>query len=83
MKIIKRELEVDIDQFIVELHKLSVLYRKNGYVAFAEKTINKEFGLKLTKGDFFKLAEQCEFKIVRDVILFDFIDNRVKQIKNG
>lgn len=83
MKIIKREFDVDTNQFIFELKKLSDLYRKNSYVGFGFKTINKEFGLKLTMGDFFQIAEDCEIPLTRGLMYFRTIDERFKQISNG
>jgi hypothetical protein len=85
MKITKREIEVNCDEFIKELYELSQLYKRNSpsTIGFSPNLIMKEFGLKMTTGDFYKVVEECKLKFTLSFIAFKTIEERYKQINNG
>lgn len=82
IKITKREFEVNVEEFIKELYELSNLYKRNSPrgIGFPPKLIMKEFGLKMTTGDFYKLTEECGLKYTLSFISYKTIEERYKQI---
>lgn len=82
IKITKREIEVNVDEFIKELYELSLIYKRNSprTIGFKPRLIIKEFGLKMTVGDFYKLTEECNLQFILDFISFKTIELRYKQI---
>jgi nucleoside-specific outer membrane channel protein Tsx len=85
MKIIKREIEVNTDEFIRELKNLSDLIKRHSpnTIGLGKKLIENEFGLKMTIGDFYKLMDECNLKLTRDYISFKTINDRYKEIEDG
>lgn len=67
IKIEKRIIEVDIQQFKNELKKLAELNKKhNGsLIGISYKKINEIFKLKLQDMDFFELSEKLNLKVWR------------------
>lgn len=82
IKITKRELEVNSDEFVKELYELMLIFEKKSprSIGFPQKLIVKEFGLKITTGDFYKILDQCNLSLTLDFISFKTIKERYKQI---
>lgn len=80
--ITKRTVTIDKKEFIKELKELADVLRKNtNSIAIGVKTINKEFGLKLTDADFYKLANELGFTIKLNCIRFTDIDDLINKEK--
>lgn len=76
IQIEKRIITVDKMQMIQALQELSNLYRRIGYIGFDLKTINKEFKLKLTFGDFANLCKQLDLEMWKATLRFDEINTK-------
>lgn len=73
IKIEKRIIEVNNEQFIKILKEMANVYKPLGYIGFTHKMLNTEFKLKLTLFDFAALCEGLGFKLTRGCLMFEVL----------